>query len=345
MRKWRGDREENDWMLKNSDRREVLTGLLGIAALTALPAMAATVPARGLRAVLLGTQGGPNFNLTRGETASVVVIDDRLYLVDCGYGALGALVRANLNYRDVGQVFLTHLHDDHVADLVSLMGHQWTGGRIAPTVVHGPAGTKRLVKAAIQYNEVNEQIRLVDEARSARVASLFNAREIAGSATPAVIFSDADLTVRAVENTQYPAESKQRTPQRSLSLRFDARGRSIVFSGDTAYSQNLVQLATGADVLVCEGMQVAATRRSFDERVKAGAYADNPEGIWSHIVGTHTPLDVAGRMAREAGVRTLVLNHLIPGGWNPELDDEFYRRDAAREFGGEIIVGRDGLEI
>jgi hypothetical protein len=48
-------------------------------------------------------------------------------------------------------------------------------------------------------------------------------------------------------------------------------------------------------------------------------------------------------MAREAGVRTLVLNHIIPGGWEPGLDDEFYRREAAREFAGEIIVGRDGL--
>jgi ribonuclease BN (tRNA processing enzyme) len=298
-----------------------------------------------MRAVLLGTQGGPNFNPTRGETANVIVIDDRLTLVDCGYGALGALVRANLNYRNVDQVFLTHLHDDHTADLVSLMGHQWTGGRVTPTLVLGPAGTRRLVDAAIRYNEVNEQVRLIDEARSARLAKLFSAREIAATASPQKIFGDADLSVSAVENTHYPVEATRRMPQRSLSLRFDARGRSIVFSGDTAWSQNLVRLARGADVLVCEAMHVAATRQSFDERVKAGAYADNPEGIWAHIVAAHTPLDVAGRMAREAGVQTLVLNHLIPGGWNPQLDDEFYRSEAAREFKGRIVVGRDGMEI
>lgn len=331
-----------------ADRRTVLRGLVGLATVATMPTLAAD-PARAasgsMQAILLGTQGGPNFNLTRGETASVVVIDDRLYLVDCGYGALGALVRAKLNYRNVGHVFLTHLHDDHTADLVSLMGHQWTGGRVTATLVHGPAGTQRLVAAAIRYNEVNEQVRLVDEARSARIAKLFSAKEIAASATPQRIFSDGDLTVSAVENTHYPMEARRRMPQRSLSLRFDARGRSIVFSGDTAWSQNLVQLSRGADVLVCEAMHVEATRRSFDERVKAGAYADNPEGIWAHIVAAHTPLDVAGRMAREAGVRTLVLNHLIPGGWNPELDDDFYRGEAAREFKGEIVVGRDGMEI
>jgi ribonuclease BN (tRNA processing enzyme) len=327
-------------------RRRLLQSLGAAAALAAFPAAAATpVTAGAMRAILLGTQGGPNFNPVRGETASCVMLDDRLYMVDCGYGALGALVRANLNYRNVGQVFLTHLHDDHAADLVSLMGHQWTGGRIEPTVVHGPAGTKRLVNAAIRYNQVNEEIRLVDEARSARIAALFSAREIAATARPASVLRDGDLTVTAVENTHDPAESKQHSMQRSLALRFDARGRSIVFSGDTAYSQNLVALARDADVLVCEAMHVAATRASFDERVAAGAYADNPEGIWAHIAGTHTPLDVAGKMAREAGVRTLVLNHLIPGGWNPELDDDFYRREVAHEFSGEIIVGRDGLTL
>lgn len=324
-------------------RRSILGAMAALAAAGALPARGAA--AESMRVFLLGTQGGPNFNLVRGETASVVVFDGKLYMVDCGYGAMAALVRANLNYRNVGLVFLTHLHDDHTADLVSLLGHQWTGGRVEKTTVLGPAGTARLVEAAVRYNEVNEDIRLVDESRSVRGAQLAVARELPATATPSVVFSEGGLSVRSIENTHFPASSKEHTTQRSLSLRFDAGGRSIVFSGDTAYSSNLVALARGADVLVCEAMHVAATRRNFDERVKAGAYADNPEGIWAHIAGTHTPLDVAGRMAREAGVRTLVLNHLIPGGWEPGLDDEFYRREAAREFSGQIIVGRDGLEI
>jgi len=328
-------------------RRETLLQLLaGAAAIAAVPALAGEGnPPGGFRAILLGTQGGPNFTPSRAETASVVALDDRLYMVDCGYGALGGLIRAGLNYRSVGDVFLTHLHDDHTADLAALIMHQWTGGRIAPTVVHGPAGTRRLIAGAIQYNQVNEEIRLIDEARSARVAQLFSAHEIPATAKPTKAFEDGELRVTAVENTHYPPESKRRTKQRSLALRFDARGHSIVFSGDTAYSSNLVALARGADVLICEAMHVEATRKNFDLRVAAGAYADNPEGIWKHIAGTHTPLDVAGRMAREAGVRTLVLNHIIPGGLEPELDDEFYRREAAREFEGRIIVGRDGMAI
>jgi ribonuclease BN (tRNA processing enzyme) len=326
------------------NRREVLAGLAALG----LPAGLAAAPgpaARSMQVLLLGTQGGPNFNALRAETASLVIIGDQMHLVDCGYGALAALLRAGRNYRDVAHVFLTHLHDDHTADLAALMGHQWTGGRVTPTDIYGPVGTHRLVEGALQFNRVSEEIRLVDEARSARMADLFHAHEINASATPVIAYRDTRLTVSAVENTHYPVSLRRRMPHRSLALRFDGPGRSVVFSGDTNYSDNLVKLASRADVLVCEAMHIPSTRASFDVRVAAGAYADNPEGVWQHIVAAHTPLDVAGRMAREAGVHTLVLNHIIPGGWNPEIGDDVYRREAAREFGGEIIVGHDLLEI
>jgi ribonuclease BN (tRNA processing enzyme) len=330
-------------MIEAFNRRELLSGLAAALAVATV-ARAAAAPNR-MRVVLLGTQGGPNFNATRAETASLVIINNQLHLVDCGYGALAGLIRADRNYRDVAHVFLTHLHDDHTADLASLMGHQWTGGRVTPTDIYGPAGTRRLVDGSLQFNRLSEEIRLVDEARSARMADLFRAHEIKASATPLVAYRDSAVTVSAVENTHYTEVTHRRMPHRSLALRFDGSGRSVVFSGDTNYSENLVNLARNADVLVCEAMHIPSTRASFDVRVAAGAYADNPEGVWQHIVAAHTPLDVAGRMAREAGVRTLVLNHIIPGGWNPEIGDEVYRREAAREFSGEIIVGRDLLEI
>ena len=115
--------------MNTANRRDALKALAGMA--TLLPAaQVAAQSSSSPRLLLLGTQGGPNFNPVRGESASAVLLDDRIYLVDCGYGALGALTRANLNYRNVDHVFLTHLHDDHAADLVALLGHQWTGGRV-----------------------------------------------------------------------------------------------------------------------------------------------------------------------------------------------------------------------
>jgi ribonuclease BN (tRNA processing enzyme) len=297
------------------------------------------------RLILLGTQGGPNFTAARAETANALLVDGRLYVVDCGYGALAALVRAGLRYADVDDVFLTHLHDDHTADLAALLGHQWSGGRVKPVAIYGPPGTARLVDAAIAYNAINEEIRLVDEARSVRLASLFAGHDVAVRATPVRVFEDDRVTVDAVESTHYPEESKARMPHRAVSFRFETRDRSIVFAGDTAVSSALVALAKGADVLVCEAMDVDLMRKSFDARVADGAYADNPEGVWHHIITTHTTTAQAGEMAAAAGVGTLVLNHLVPGALAPQVRDAAYSDAARKAFKGKIVVARDLQEL
>ena len=319
------------------NRRSLLQSLLLGPALLPLGGRAASSASR---LVLLGTQGGPNINLQRGETASAFVVNDVAYLIDCGYGTLRALIASGISYLTVGQIFLTHLHDDHNADLPALLGHQWTQGRVLPTTVYGPFGTDALVQAANLFNQANTDIRLVDEARSVQPADLFHGSVVVASAQPQSVFADDNVRVSAVENTHYPAEAKARMPHRALSYRFDAADRSVVFSGDTAYSDNLVALARGADVLVCEAMDVDAFRARFEQMVASGNYADNPEGIWAHIVGTHTPTADAGRMAAAAGVDTLVLNHLIPGGLGG-LDDSAYIDAARQHFSGTIIVGRD----
>src|SRR3954463_11177473 len=113
-------------------RRDVLKGGVGLAGAAMLQ------PSQSTRLVLLGTQGGPNFTAMRGECASALVIDGQPLLVDCGYGAFAALKKAGINHRQIASVFLTHLHDDHPADLAALLVRQWTDGRTAPTTVFGP---------------------------------------------------------------------------------------------------------------------------------------------------------------------------------------------------------------
>ncbi|HEV8393073.1 MAG TPA: MBL fold metallo-hydrolase [Vicinamibacterales bacterium] len=324
-------------------RRSVLQGIAAVVGVTPFGAFAQP-PAAGTRLVLLGTQGGPNYTATRGEAANAVLVDGQPYLVDCGYGALAALKKAGVNHRQIAQVFITHLHDDHTADLAALLIRQWTDGRVQPTTVTGPYGTAKMVEAVIAFGEANAAIRMVDEARSVKPAEMFKGRDIAATPAPAEVYRDERLTVRAVENTHFPDESKQKMPYRSVAYRFDARGRSIVVSGDTGYSTGLVALAKGADVLVCEAMDVAAMRKAFEGMVARGMYADNPEGVWRHIVATHTSLEVAGRMAAEAGVRTLVLTHVIPGALDP-LPDETYLAPARKAFRGEVVLGRDQLTL
>jgi ribonuclease BN (tRNA processing enzyme) len=201
-----------------------------------------------------------------------------------------------------------------------------------------------MVEAVLAFGEANTAIRLVDEARSVRPADMLRGRDLDATTAPAEAYRDERVTVRSVENTHFPDASKTRMPYRALSYRFDAPDRAIVISGDTGYSTGLVALARGADVLVCEAIDVPAMRKAFEGMVARGMYADNPEGIWHHIIETHTPVEDAGRMAAEAGVGTLVLNHLVPGALDP-LPDETYVAAARKGFNGRIVVGRDQMVL
>jgi ribonuclease BN (tRNA processing enzyme) len=123
----------------------------------------------------------------------------------------------------------------------------------------------------------------------------------------------------------------------ALAYRFDCPDRSIVISGDTRPSAALVELARGADVLVHEVMHVPALEALI-------ARAPNPRMLREHLLASHTTTEQVGKLATEAGVKTLVLSHLVPGG-PPGLADEAWRDAVRPHFAGELIVGRDLLEI
>jgi ribonuclease BN (tRNA processing enzyme) len=274
-----------------------------------------------------------------------VVVNNQPYLFDCGYGTFRALVQAQINFLTIAQIFLTHLHDDHVSDLAALIGHQWTRGRTMPTAVMGPYGTDALVTAALAFNAANARIRLADEGRTLMPESLFSGTVIAPAETPTKVYEDERVVVQSVENTHFTETTKANLPDRSLAYRIDSATRSVVFSGDTAYSDRVVQLAMNADILVCEAIDVVATKVAFDAMVAMGAYGDNPEGVWNHIVETHTPCEDAGKMATAANVKTLVLNHLVPGALNPNQMDQAYIDQVKPHYSGNIVISADQMVL
>jgi len=286
--------------------------------------------------------------LKRGETASLLLVDDVPYLVDCGYGTKRALLEAGISFLNLQNIFLTHLHDDHVADLPALLSHQWTQGRVAPTTVYGPFGTESLVAAALQFNQANTDIRFVDEKRTLHPTTVTSGEVIPATTTVHKAFEDDRVMVSTIENTHFPEWAKAQMPHRALSYRFDSADRSVAFSGDTTYSKNLVTLASNADVLVCECIEMDTTRVWFDQATGGDdgetLYNDAREGIWEHIIETHATTVDAGRMAAEAGVKTLVLNHVLPGSLM-DIPDSVYIDGVRRHFDGEVIVGTDQMMI
>lgn len=304
-------------------------------------------PLTGTHLLLLGTHGGPAVDLRRAMTSNVVLVDGTPYMIDCGYGTVRDLHACGLRYAQIDTVFFTHLHNDHILDLPALLSLQWTSNKKDPTTCYGPYGTAAMVEGAKAFFACDVGIRNADEGRSLDPDRQFHGHDLKATAKPVHAFKDDKVTVRSIENAHFPDRSRAKMPYRSLSYRFDTKGRSIVFSGDTAFSENLVELARGADVYVSEIMDQAIYDR-MEKRAREEAARGNPNSVARHVAETHsTPADV-GRTAREAGVKTLVLNHLLPG---TVTEGEFnfpvstFIDGVRKEFPGEVIVANDLMVI
>jgi len=274
--------------------------------------------------VLLGTAGGPAPKRSRAAPANAVVVDGVLYIVDCGNGVAGQIARAGLDVRALRAVFLTHHHSDHNVDAGTLLQLAWSAGLDRPVDVIGPPPLLRMMDAFSRFAETDVRIRESDEGRPA-FAPLYRVAEIARSGE---IYRDERVVVRAAVVEHPPVAP-------SFAFRFDAADRSIVFSGDTAPCDALVELAKGADVLVHEVMHEVA----IGEILKRLA---NATRLREHLAASHTRLEDVGTVARRAGVRTLVLNHFVP---SEGVADETWRDGAAHSFAGEIIVGSDLMHV
>jgi ribonuclease BN (tRNA processing enzyme) len=128
----------------------------------------------------------------------------------------------------------------------------------------------------------------------------------------------------------------------ALGYRFEFKDRSIAFSGDTAPSGAVAAMAKGADVLVHEAMYVPAIETYIHGEIAKGRPIKF-EDLMAHRKADHTPVKDVGRIAQEAGVKTLVLSHLIPA--FEGIGDDTWRAPATKHLKGEIIVGKDLMVV
>jgi ribonuclease BN (tRNA processing enzyme) len=313
----------------------------------ALPALAQVrggqrgqaAPQVGTELVLLGTQGGPGVTANRTQASNAVIVDGRPYLVDFGYGALKACVQAGISLGSISDIFITHLHDDHTADIAALIALKWTATQNpGPATVHGPYGTMAMVEAAIAFSKANVEIRKIDEGRTADPKTIFHGQDLSAPKITEV-FKDDRVTVQAVENTHFPERAKAKMDYRSFAYRFNTATRSIVFSGDTAYSENLIELARSADLFVCEVLGNANGQNANAPPQNN----NNTESIGRHVRETHSTPEEVGRMAAAAKVKTVVLSHQVGGGRGGNTDP--FTADLKKVFTGEVIVGADQMRL
>ncbi|WP_046657820.1 MBL fold metallo-hydrolase [Lysobacter capsici] len=301
---------------------------LGARALPALAAAgtAASGPAARSRLILLGTAGGPTPKALRAAPANAVVVGDAVYVVDCGNGVARQMALAGLSLGAIGDVFITHHHSDHNADYGNLLWLAWAADLRRPVDAWGPPPLKRMTRRFLQLNDTDIRARIADEGRPP-LAPLIRPHELRRGG---VVMRDDRVKVTAAL-----VEHPPMTP--AFAYRFDCPDRSIVFSGDTRPSAALVELARGADVLVHEVMYLPALERLIASEAQAAR-------LRQHLLDSHTTTEQVGRLATQAGVKTLVLTHFVPGG-DATLTDEVWREAVAPYFKGELVIGRDLMEL
>jgi ribonuclease BN (tRNA processing enzyme) len=306
------------------DRRSFLTGAASLAA--GWPSLALSANGGKTRLILLGTGGGPRPRRASSASAQVIVTNSAAYVIDCGDGVARQLAFAGVPLDMLRHIFVTHHHSDHNADYGNLIWLAWTAGLRTRVDAWGPPPLQEMTELFLKMNAYDIEIRIANEGRVA-LRPLIHVHEISDGG---LVMSDDNMKVTAVLVDHPPISV-------ALAYRFDAADRSIVISGDTKRSDALVELAQGADVLVHSAVYIPAIDRMV-------ARVPNAARLKESIVAHQTSVVDVGRVAQAAGVKLLVLSHLVPPD-DPQVTEQMWTDAAKLHFKGKVIVGKDLLEI
>jgi ribonuclease BN (tRNA processing enzyme) len=307
------------------DRRAFLAGSAAVVSSAWLPQRSEAQSVK-TRLILLGTGGGPRPRKVNASAAQVIVANDTAYVIDCGNGVARQLVFAGVPLVKLRHVFVTHHHSDHNADYGNLIWLAWTAGLRTRVDTWGPPPLDKMTKLFFEMNAYDIDTRIADEGRVPLVP-LVHVHELVQGGP---VMQDENVKVTAALVHHPPVVP-------AFGFRFDAADRSIVISGDTAPSDNLIKLAQGADVLVHDALYEPGVDRVV-------ARVPNAPALKRSIMSHHTSAEDAGRVAQAAGVKMLVLSHLVPPD-DPVITDQMWIDAARVHFRGPVVVGKDLLEI
>lgn len=287
----------------------------------AQPAPPPPAAADEFRVTLLGT-GSPAPVMRRFGPGVLVEAGGKKLLIDCGRGTTQRLLQAGLRLGQVDALFITHLHSDHIVGIPDLWLTGWLeaafGQRSGPFRVYGPAGTQELMQGLTRAYQWDITARIADQNLRPE-----NVRAEVTEFKAGVVYEQAGVKVTAFEvdhgDLLKPA----------VGFRVDYGGRSVTVSGDTKFSENLIQHASGTDLLI---HQVAAVR---EELLK------NP--VFQVILAHHTKPEEAGVVFSRVKPRLAVFYHFVllgaPG--VPPVNERDVLEMARKTYDGPLLIGED----
>ena len=279
----------------------------------------------GLQAVVCGSASPLGNNPDRAQACIAIVTPEHFFLVDVGARAPMRINQAQLPLNRLTGVMFTHFHSDHIAGLADVNLGSWVGGRQASLNVYGPEGVATVVEGFNTayrldrgYRIAHHGVELLPPAAGPMTAQTFE---------PGVVWQDDTMTVTSFLVDHHPIHP-------AVGYRFDYKGRSVVISGDTNASDNLFAAAENADVVFHD----ALARRSLDIMRGSMAEAGRPRiaQIVTDVIDYHADSLTLEDAANAAGVRQLVLYHLVPTPVNDLTEDMFMRG-----LSGNTILAHD----
>lgn len=291
----------------------------------------------GLHVALCGT-GSPLPDPTRAGPCTMVIAGKHIFIVDAGEGGARNLNRMGMPIGRVEALLLTHFHSDHIDGMGPLMLLRWSGNAATtPLPVHGPTGVEAIVAGFNAAYATDTGYRVAHHGEKILPPS-----GAGGSAVPFAMTSDTVVVLEedGLRVTAFRVNHAPVSP--AVGYRFDYKGRSVVLSGDTAVSPSLVAAAKGADLLIHEALQPRMVKLLTEGLDARGI--GNTAQITRDILDYHATPEQAADAARAAGVKALLLNHIVP-----PLPFKFaypvFLGDAAQHYAGPITIGEDGMML
>lgn len=237
-------------------------------------------------------------------------------------GVTRQFVEAGYTLAQANTIILTHLHSDHCLELGPLLHTIWVSSPKRELTIYGPPGTSALIDSFFAAMSYEIEMRMADE-QQLDPRGMFNCIEF----QEGPVFKDDLVEVTALRVVHPPLTD-------TYALKFSSADKTVVFSGDTAYFPPLAEFSKNADVLVHEVMHRAGTERMC-ARLK-----DIKANLMEHMIAGHCFGDDVGRIATDAGVNHLVVQHFTPSD-DPDTGPEQFEELVRETWGGTLTVGQD----